>query len=84
MQLRNVLAERHECQEGHFEVLDSERDAYDGDAEDYAKGDMSQCYFNSSEYDPDYIHQDAQTSGVSWSWSHIMAERPKCQPRYLK
>ena len=33
MQLRDVLAERHECQEGHLEVLDSERNAYNGDAE---------------------------------------------------
>ena len=38
--LRDLFAEWYDCQDGHLEMLESERDSYDGDTADDSETDV--------------------------------------------
>ena len=46
--LRYLFAERSQCQKGHLEMLQAERDADDGDAADKSEDSMHYCDFHTS------------------------------------
>ena len=65
-------------------MLEAERDAYDGDAADYAEGDMEECYLQSAEKDPDYVHDNGETASVVGIGVDVTAERPECEACHLE
>ena len=75
MQLRDVLAEWYECKDRHLEVLDTERNAYDGAAEYDSQSYMRKCYLNATEHDPDDVHDQGKASAVIAAWRHVATKR---------
>ena len=65
-------------------MLYAERNAYYGYAAEDPESDMQHCYFNASEYDPDDVHQDCQTSGVIRSRNYVASERPERKTGHLE
>lgn len=58
------LSERDKSQEGHLEMLESERDADNGQAAEDSERKMEQGNLNASHKNPDHIHQDRKTAAV--------------------
>ena len=65
-------------------MLYAERYAYYCDAEKDSQADMSNGDFDATEYYPDDVHQNRQTSGVAWTRGYLMSKRPKCKPCHLE
>ena len=76
-QLLYLLSERKDRGEGHFEVLEAEGDAHDGDAEKEAEGKVEEGYLPPAEEDPDEVHHGRYTAGLVGAIDKFMAERPE-------
>ena len=74
-----MLAERAECQSCQLEVLASERDADDGDAKHDAEQQMRQANPNTTNQNPDDVHDDAEASACFGCCLDALAERAECQ-----
>ena len=62
--LSYLLSEREDRGEGHFEVLEAEGDADDGDAEKEAEGKVEEGDLPPAEEDPDEVHYGRYTAGL--------------------
>jgi len=65
-------------------MLESERDADDGQAAGDTEAQMEQGDLDASEDYPDDVHDHSQTAGVIRPGDYFMTERPERQPRYLE
>lgn len=72
-----LMSEGEKCVEHQFEVLQAERNTYNRTAEDYAKGQMRECYLDASEDYPQHIHNDLQASCGVGLGPHLATERPQ-------
>ena len=84
VRLRDLFAEWDYGEDCHFEMLETERDAYDGDAADDAEADMKKGYLQTSEKDPDYVHDNGETASVVGIGVDVTAERPECEACHLE
>ena len=82
--LRNLFAEWGQCQKGHLEVLQAERDAYDGDAEYDAEPHVQNGDFDATADNPDDVHQNRQATGVIRSRYDVVSERPESKSCHLE
>ena len=58
-------------------MLETERDADQGDAEEYSESCMQERDFYAAEDNPDDVHQNGKDTCVVGSGSYLMTERPK-------
>lgn len=65
-------------------MLEAERDAYDGDAADDAETDVEEGNLQSTEKDPDYVHEYGETASVVGVGVYVTAERPECEACHLE
>ena len=65
-------------------MLEPERNAYDGDAEDHTRRYVHHRNLNTSDKNPDYIHKDGKATVVIGIGDYLPAERPKCKPGHLE
>ena len=70
-------------QSGKFEMLHPERNADDGDTQQYAEPQMRKANPYSSQKNPQHIHQYVQTASRTFSAAHLFAERPQGKTRHL-
>ena len=82
--LRDLFAEWYDCEDCHLEMLESERDSYDGDAADDSETDVKKGYLQTSEDDPDYVHENGETASVVGVGVYVTAERPEGEACHLE
>ena len=59
-----LLAERYKSQDSHLEMLHSEWDSHDGKAAYDTKSNVEECYFNSAEQYPKYVHKNCKAASI--------------------
>ena len=64
-------------------MLEAEWYSYYGDAADDAEADMKKGYLQTSEDDPDYVHDNGETASVVGIGVYVTAERPECEACHL-
>ena len=74
--LPQMLAEGESGGGDHLEVLDSEGNSYDRDAEEKTADEMNCRDFPESAEDPDNVHRHRQAAGLILAELHLAAEGP--------
>ena len=82
--LHDLFTEWGKGEEGHLEELHSEWDSYDGDAADDSETDVKKGYLQTSEDDPDYVHENGETASVVGVGVYVTAERPEGEACHLE
>ena len=72
----NLLPEREDGVQRHLEVLDSEGNPHDGDAEDEAAHPVDDGDLPPAQQNPDQIHDDGQAARLAGTVHQFMSEGP--------
>ena len=72
----HILAKWCERQSCHLEMLFSERNADDGDAEQQTEEDMTEPCPQTTEDNPEYVQRNADTTGGAACLLHLCTKRP--------
>ena len=72
-----VVTERGKSQPGQFEMLQSEGDSDDRDAEQYPETDVREEYPDAPDEEPDDVHQEGQATIALGYIDYFAAEGPQ-------